>query len=240
MTYNEFIQNIIDTRGQWSEEVRLSGVCEKHHIIPRCMGGKPFKRSELNWKHLENIIWLFPEEHYIAHKLLALENPTNYKLVSAWKRIHLDKRHDNKEISCEEYRILRECYYKTSPRGSEHPFYGHHLTNEHKNSISKAQKNKLVSDKTKDLIRNNTLKQFENSAENNLKKWGKYIKNNKNYYKRKIICIETNIIYDSITEATRLTGFSSIKHVCLSYHKGDKTHVAGGYHWCYLEDFENN
>ena len=42
MKYLEFINHIINSRGQWSEEVRYSDRgCEKHHIIPKCLGGLP-------------------------------------------------------------------------------------------------------------------------------------------------------------------------------------------------------
>lgn len=68
MLYKEFIQNIIDTRGQWSEEVRLSNRgYARHHIIPKCLGGEP---KILNWDKHPNIIWLYPAEHFIAHKLI--------------------------------------------------------------------------------------------------------------------------------------------------------------------------
>lgn len=52
----------------------ISGYTEKHHIIPKCMGG-----SDDN----ENLIKLTPEEHYVAHQLLVKIYPTNYKLTSA-------------------------------------------------------------------------------------------------------------------------------------------------------------
>jgi len=47
---------------------------EKHHIVPRCMNGTD---------DIENIVKLFPEEHYIAHQLLVKMYPTNPKLVYA-------------------------------------------------------------------------------------------------------------------------------------------------------------
>lgn len=105
MTYKEFIQNIIDTRGQWN--IPEGEYYESHHIIPRCMGGTGRKKT----KH-ENIIWLYPKEHYEAHKLLALENPNSWGLVDAWNRIHFDKRHDDHEITSEEYSLLRERFSK--------------------------------------------------------------------------------------------------------------------------------
>lgn len=47
---------------------------EKHHIIPRCMGGSDDE---------ENLISLLPEEHYIAHLLLVKIYPSSSRLVFA-------------------------------------------------------------------------------------------------------------------------------------------------------------
>jgi len=47
---------------------------EKHHIIPRCLGGDD---------NPSNIVSLLPEEHYIAHQLLIKMHPGNSKLIYA-------------------------------------------------------------------------------------------------------------------------------------------------------------
>ena len=52
MTYNEFIQNIINIRGQYG--IPMNEYCEVHHIIPRCEGGLP-EYSNRNILH-ENLI----------------------------------------------------------------------------------------------------------------------------------------------------------------------------------------
>ena len=48
---------------------------EKHHIVPRCMGGTDDQH---------NLIKLLPREHYIAHMILALAYPDNFKITSAF------------------------------------------------------------------------------------------------------------------------------------------------------------
>lgn len=56
-----------------------------HHITPRCIGGTGDTASNF-FNHRSthpNCIWLYPQGHFIAHKLLALENPEDYKLVFA-------------------------------------------------------------------------------------------------------------------------------------------------------------
>ncbi len=52
----------------------LQGYVEKHHIIPKCMGGSDDE---------DNIAVLLPEEHYIAHLLLVKIYPGNAGLIYA-------------------------------------------------------------------------------------------------------------------------------------------------------------
>ena len=88
MTYCEFIQNILDARGRFNcgDEYH-----ERHHITPKCMGGTDDDN---------NLIDLCAREHFLAHKLLAEENPDNDGLTYAWWMLaHIDDR----EITPEEY-----------------------------------------------------------------------------------------------------------------------------------------
>lgn len=45
------------------------------------------------------------------------------------------------------------------------------------------------------------------------------------------MCVETQIIYESIAEAERLTGIKNISSCC----RGERK-MAGGYHWEYVEE----
>lgn len=56
----------------------LVGYCERHHVIPRCMGGDNDK---------SNLVRLAAEEHFIAHQLLVKIFPDNHKLVFALHRL---------------------------------------------------------------------------------------------------------------------------------------------------------
>lgn len=104
MKYSEFIQNIISSRGQWSEEVRNSNRgCEKHHIVPKCMGGLP---KYPTWKKHSNIIWLYPQEHFIAHQLLVEENPTNIKLLRSFILMSVG-RNNKLSLTAEDYENLK-------------------------------------------------------------------------------------------------------------------------------------
>lgn len=52
----------------------LDGYSEKHHIVPKCMAGTNDKN---------NLVYLTPEEHYIAHQLLIKIYPDNKELIYA-------------------------------------------------------------------------------------------------------------------------------------------------------------
>lgn len=52
----------------------LDGYSERHHIIPRCMGGNDDP---------ENLVKLTAREHFIVHRLLTKIYPDNHKLKCA-------------------------------------------------------------------------------------------------------------------------------------------------------------
>ena len=53
---------------------QLDSYTEKHHIIPKCMGGTD---------ESDNLVALTPEEHYVAHQLLVKIYPSHSGLVWA-------------------------------------------------------------------------------------------------------------------------------------------------------------
>jgi len=70
MNYSKIYDKLIEK----AKNRNIEGYCERHHIIPRCMGGSDDK---------ENLVDLTPEEHYLAHQLLVKIYPDNLKLVKA-------------------------------------------------------------------------------------------------------------------------------------------------------------
>lgn len=118
MTYDEFIQNILDTRGRFScgDEYH-----ERHHIKPKCLGGTNDE---------ENLIDLYAREHFIAHQLLAEENPENYKLKYAYWNMCQCKGSDCQDRyvpTPEEYERCR-IFCHEAMSGKNHPLYGKHLS----------------------------------------------------------------------------------------------------------------
>lgn len=70
MDYQKIYNSLVE-RGQ---SRKLDCYVEKHHIVPRCLGG-----SDDN----SNLVELTPEEHYVAHQLLVRIHANNYKLIRA-------------------------------------------------------------------------------------------------------------------------------------------------------------
>lgn len=67
-------QKIYDALVLRGQSRNLDGYAERHHIIPRCLGG-----SDLP----DNLVRLTPEEHYVAHQLLTKIYPSHHGLANA-------------------------------------------------------------------------------------------------------------------------------------------------------------
>ena len=117
MTYNEFISDILSTRGRHG--IPKCTYKETHHIKPKCWGGSDED---------ENLIDLYAREHFIAHKLLAEENPDNYEIVYAFWCISIMS-HGNEHywLTPEEYEEVKTLYSSVHSKrmtGEGNPMYG--------------------------------------------------------------------------------------------------------------------
>jgi len=80
MNYQKIYKKIINR----AKKRILEGYVEKHHIIPRCLGGSDQK---------DNLVELTAEEHYIAHLLLVKMYPQNKSL---WYAANMMANRNNK------------------------------------------------------------------------------------------------------------------------------------------------
>jgi hypothetical protein len=71
MNYTIHYQHLMDRSPKAKPK---SGYFERHHIVPKCMGGTNKK---------SNLVYLTAEEHYVAHQLLVKMYPSNKKLAHA-------------------------------------------------------------------------------------------------------------------------------------------------------------
>lgn len=92
------------------------GYVERHHIIPRCLGGND---------DTKNIVNLTPEEHYVAHQLLVKIYPTNERLIYAANMMTVDssttKRSNNKRYGWLKQKYINICRKRI---GKNNPSYG--------------------------------------------------------------------------------------------------------------------
>lgn len=144
MNYAKHYERLVDRARNRSI---LPGVYfEKHHIIPRCMGGTD---------DLQNIIKLFPEEHYVAHQLLIKIYPENKKLAFAAQMMTVKTIHQSRNnkmygwiktrvsVAMSEHVRTEEHNRKISLAMMGHSHTrGMRKSEEHKRKMSLAKKNK--------------------------------------------------------------------------------------------------
>lgn len=135
----------------------LEGYVEKHHVIPKCIGGSD---------HLDNLVALTPEEHFLAHQLLCKIHPNNNKLLYAAKMMTIStnghKRNNNKLFGWIKRRISLCPAITRKPRKKETKPRNRNyiMSTEQKLKISNSlkAKNRRHSDTTKNRIRESVIK----------------------------------------------------------------------------------
>lgn len=93
--YNSIVANSLQSNRRKRKHADPNYVYyEKHHIIPKCMGGTD---------DIQNTVLLTAREHFVAHQLLIKIYPNEYKLVFALRMLcrNNNKNHvrNNKEYS---------------------------------------------------------------------------------------------------------------------------------------------
>lgn len=208
ITYIEFIQNILDTRGRFNCGNKYH---ERHHIVPRCMNGTDDK---------DNLIDLYAKEHFEAHRLLAIENPGNSKLVYAWWMMStmISDNQERYQITAEEYQEARIAYSSVlsiersgngNPNygklGENNPNYGKRRSDEQKQRMGQAMKGKHIG---QDSVFSKKVAQYSKN--------GKFIK---------------------IWECTRQVERElNISHTMISSCCIGHIQSAGGFMWRYVDD----
>lgn len=214
LKYDEFISNILNTRGRFNCEDKYH---ETHHIIPKCCGGD---------NNTNNLIDLYAEEHYIAHKLLALENLDNDKLQYAWWQMCHCKKDDREYIvSAEDYAMAREAHSNAIGEQSRRLWADPNSRAKIEASLSSLETHKKMSNSAKK--RYNTpegRKHIEEMWTNDLKM--RVSKPVLQFTK----CGQFVAEYFGAREASRCTGivYSSIAECC-----NGKRKSAGGFMWKY-------
>jgi hypothetical protein len=75
---------------------------EKHHIVPRSLGGQENKT---------NLVKLTAREHFVCHLLLTkmVTGPNRYRMLSAVTKFQQARKYQHRALTSWEYKKLREC-----------------------------------------------------------------------------------------------------------------------------------
>jgi hypothetical protein len=93
---------------------QLTGYVERHHIVPRCIGGTNEKT---------NLVELTPEEHYVAHQLLVKMYPENDSLVYAANKMTVSSKtikRNNKRYGWLKRRYQSVCKKRVGKRNASY------------------------------------------------------------------------------------------------------------------------
>lgn len=129
----------------------INGYSEKHHIIPRCMGGAD---------EPENIVCLTAEEHYLAHQLLVKMYPKHKGIVMAANIMGTsmnEGRLSNKQFGWIRRRMANVMTGRTLSEETRKKMSdaakGKKLSEETKRKISEYQRGKTVSEDTREKMK---------------------------------------------------------------------------------------
>ncbi len=169
-------QKHYDTLMNRAKNRLLEGYSERHHIIPRCMGGTNRK---------DNLVTLTAEEHYVAHQLLVKMHPDNDKLIYAAKMMTIsgsDNIRNNKLYGWLKLKVSasRKEYLKNNPE--KHPMNSpeakakrsvfmkeYHKNNPEKHPMNNPESRAKMTASLKEYHKNNPEKHPMNNPESRAK-----------------------------------------------------------------------
>jgi hypothetical protein len=176
MNYQKIYDQLIDR----AKTRKLEGYKERHHIIPKCLGGNDEK---------ENLVDLTAREHYIAHIILCKIYPDNKKLYYAsWMMINRKSQGQDRDyvVSSRMYQYIKENLSHTDE--TKEKFRNKKLSMETRNKISETLKQQGIkppsrlgwthSDTTKEKLRilnsnkKITAEQIEKMRKTKLERYG--------------------------------------------------------------------
>lgn len=124
MDYQAHYNKLIDRARNRS----INDYTEKHHVIPRCMGGT---------NAIDNLVDLTPEEHFLAHQLLVKIYPNNQKLIYA--AAMMTRGHNGKRANNKFYGWIRKRFAEThsaAMKGQKRPKTKEHIENHRKSLLA--------------------------------------------------------------------------------------------------------
>lgn len=169
---------------------------EKHHIVPKCLGGGNEK---------SNLSVLTAREHFLVHYILTRIHPNNSKIWNACYK--MCRSSDNQQRFVPNSKLYEEIKIERSRlnRGVNHFAFGKAKTDAHKKAIGDAQRGKIISEESKEKRRITVANNPTPISEERRQFLADLLrKNNKNARK----CLVCGIEYDSIAAVARNFGIS--------------------------------
>jgi hypothetical protein len=118
----------------------LEGYYERHHVVPRCLGGG---------NEAGNLVLLTAKEHFLVHALLCHIHAGNKSLLCAFANLcgKVSRRGQERYATGQEYSKLRGEYARMvgeRSRGNQYAA-GTKRTEEHRAALSRLHKGKSIS-----------------------------------------------------------------------------------------------
>ena len=227
LMYMDFINNIIKTRGRFTcgDEYH-----ERHHIVPKCIGGADDDN---------NLIDLYAREHSEAHRLLALENPENEKLVYAWVMMSVINNNQQRcELTPEEYEEIRKAH-SVAISGENNPMWGKpgSMKGKHHRKDSKKKMSEMQ------MGKNNSFYGKHHTDETR-EKMSKAQSGKNHNGCRAVYCYELDELFWGAKEAEQKydINHAHIAQCCLKHRKSAGKHPITGekLHWIYADEMDNS
>lgn len=119
---------------------KVEGYKERHHIIPKCMGGGNEK---------ENLVELTAREHYVAHRLLYAHHGTR-KLAVAWHSMCRGGNHHTGRIfTNRQYERARKAFSESQTKPPKVRTTSVRWSMEHREKLRLAQTGKVATEETR-------------------------------------------------------------------------------------------
>ena len=143
--YDRIIEN---AKSRGLDKKKLEGYFEKHHVIPKCMGGKDED---------SNYVLLTAKEHFVCHHLLWKSQLSNMQLFWSFKAMAFWKRKSKSSIpiTAKQYQELRKI---------------------HSENVKERMTGRVVSEETKEKLRIiNTGKKYSDNTKKKLSDFQKTV-----------------------------------------------------------------
>lgn len=195
---------------------------ERHHIIPKCLGGNDDK---------DNLIYLYAQEHYYAHKLLYQENKEIQLLQYAFWNMCQCSQNGKRiyNVSAEDYAEAR-INFQQAMKGNNYAL-GNVLSEETREKMREAHIGKVDGEKNPMY--------GKHCSENCKRLLREKLSGELNPSSKKVKCVETQEVFGTVKEAAKWShaGHSDIAAQISGRQKSAGKHPETGekLHWEYVE-----